>query len=346
MTYAQNNALETLMKDGYKRLQSAGVITTPAAQSASAVVGQVYTGANQALTSATTVLTNGVNTQVASLVTNASKYGTQLTAEWAKSVPAIAKGLPGALGSSSLITGITSSLPAIPNIGSLTSGITPNLASVKTAMDSLGKASQFAATASSTLTGGLDKLSTLSVSGLTDKLPSASGLIDRASGAIQGQAKALIGSAQGQANALIGSVQGQANALIGQAKGQFNSLLGQGDKLVASVQKAAGYANTVNRATVDVAFAKVLGSNKIPTPNFGPKLSDSASVAAALDIKKAQGILSDLQSRGTALVNQAQGQATALVNQAQGQVTAVATQIQGQANSALSEARSAASRIV
>ena len=89
MTFAQNNALATLMKDGYNSLQAAGVIRTQATQSLSAVVGTVYTGANQALTTATTAITNSVNGQVASLVTNASKYGTQLTAQWAKDLPGL-----------------------------------------------------------------------------------------------------------------------------------------------------------------------------------------------------------------------------------------------------------------
>lgn len=161
MTFAQNDAMATLMTNSYNSLQSAGVITTPSAQSVSAVVGQVYTGTNTALVNATATITNTVNSQVASLVTNASQYGTQLTAQWAKDLPGI----------TNLTSNLTSikglAIPGLPNIGSLTSGITPDFAGVKTAMDSLGKASQFAASATSTLTGGLDKLSNLSVSDLS-----------------------------------------------------------------------------------------------------------------------------------------------------------------------------------
>jgi hypothetical protein len=332
MTFAQNNALATLMKDGYNSLQAAGVITTPAAQSTSAVVGQLYTGTNQLLTSATTTLTNSVNSQVASLVTNAGKYGTQLTAEWAKS-------LPGVTDLTSNLTSIKGlAIPGLPNIGSLTSGITPNLASVKTAMDSLGKASQFASTASSTLTGGLDKLSNLSVADLTSKLPSASAITDQ----LKGSAGALVGQLQGQvtgqAKALIANAQGQANALLAQAQGQFNSLIAQGDSLVSNVQKAAGFANTVNRATVDTAVTKILGSAKIPVPSFGADLPSSASIGAALDISKAQAALKNLQGQATGLVNQAQG----LASQAQGLVN----QAQGQANNLLASARTSVNQIV
>ena len=320
---AQNQAQATLMVNGYDSLQAAGVITTPAAQSVSAVVGNIYTGSNATLTTATATLTNSVNSQIASLVTNASQYGTQLTAQWAKDLP----GVTSLTSNLTSITGQLGAIPGLPNVGTLTSGLTPSLTSVKTAMDTLGKASQFAATASSTLSTGLDKLSNLSLSGIGDKLGgSATALAGQIQGQVAGQAKALIGQAQGQVNALIGQAQAQANALIAQAQGQFNSLLKQGDSLVADVQKAAGYANTVNRATVDVAFTKILGSSKVPTPNFGSL--DSASIGAALDISKAQGVLKNLSGQGTALLAQAQavqGQAAALVGQAQTQATGLVT---------------------
>lgn len=327
---AQNAAQATLMRDGYNSLQAAGVITTPAAQSLSAVVGTVYTGANSALTTATTTITNSVNGQVASLITNASQYGTQLTAQWAKDLPGLTT-LTSNLTSIKGLSTLSSQVPGLPSLGSLTSGITPNLASVKTAMDSLGKASQFASTASSTLTGGLDKLSNLNVGNLTSNLPGVSAL----TGQIQGRALAAAGQLQGQitgqANALLTQAQGQANALLAQAQGQFNSLIAQGDSLVSNVQKAAGFANTVNRASVDTAFTKILGSNKISVPSFGADLPNSASIGAALDIGKAQTVLKNLQGQGTALLGQARG---------------LATQAQGQANNLLASARTSVNQIV
>jgi hypothetical protein len=342
---AQNTAQATLMVNGYASLQAAGVITTPAAQSLSTVVGQVFTGTDQLLTSVTTSLTNGVNNQVASLVTNASKYGTQLTAQWAKDLPALTD-LTSNLTSIKGLSASLSAVPGIPSLGTLTSGITPNLTSVKTAMDTLAKGSQFAATAASTLTGGLDKLSNLNVGSLTANLPSASALAGQLQGRalaaagqlqgqITGQARALIGQAEGQAQALIGQAQAQANALLVQAQGQFDLLRSQGDKLVASVERAAGFANTVNRASIDVATTKIFGSAKIPTPNFGPIVAESKSLLAAVDISRAQGILKNLQGQGTALLNQAQGQATALAGQAQGQVTALTGQARTVATTAI-----------
>ena len=348
---AQNTAQATLMVNGYTSLQAAGVITTPGAQSVSAVVGQVFTGTNQLLTSATTVLTNSVNNQVASLVTNASKYGTQLTAQWAQGLPALT-GLTSNLTSIKGLSASLSAVPGIPSLGTLTSGITPNFASVKTAMDTLAKGSQFAATASSTLTSGLDRLSNLNVGSLTANLPSASAL----AGQLQGRALAAAGQLQGQitgqAQALIGQAQAQADALLAQARGQFDLLRSQGDKLVAAVQQAPGFANTVNRASIDVATTKIFGSAKIPTPNFGPIVAESKSLLAAADIKQAQAALSNLKGQGTALLARAQGlagQATALAGQVtelSGQATVLAGQAQGQITALATQARTAVSTVV
>jgi hypothetical protein len=207
-------------------------------------------------------------------------------------------------------------------------------------MDTLGKASQFAATASSTLAGGLKSLSNLSVSGIGDKLSNinVSGLTDKFGASATALAGQIQGQVAGQAKALIGQAQGQVNALLGQAQGQFNSLIAQGDSLVSNVQKAAGFANTVNRASVDTAFTKILGSAKIPTPSFGADLPSSASIGAALDISKAQSVLQGLPGQAAGLVNQAQG----LAGQAQG----LANQAQNQANNLLAGARTAVNQIV
>jgi hypothetical protein len=310
---AQNDAQAILMNNGYNSLQAAGVITTPATQSISAVVGNVFTGDNQSLALTTATLTNVVNDQVAALVTNSSQFGTELTAQWAT-------GLPPVTSITSNLTSITGigaqalEVTGFPGLGSLTSGITPNLASVQTAMNSLGKVSQFAASAASTLTTGLGNLSNLSLS----NLPSASALVSKLEGSVTGLAGQLQGQLVGQANALVGAAQAQANALIAQAQSQVNSLIAQGKGLIASVEQAAGFANTVNRATVDVATTKIFGSSKIPTPSFGDIVS--ASKGAAADIAKAQSMLQNIQSQGSALVSQAQGTAAGLANQATGAV--------------------------
>ena len=310
---AQNSAQTTLMVSGYNSLAAAGVINTPAAQSISVARGVVYTGAGIALTAVTATLTNGVNAQIGSLLANASRFGTQLTAQWAK-------GLPPLTSLTSNLTSIKglSSLVAFPSLGSLTSGITPNLASVQTAMNSLGKVSQFATTATSSLTTGLNSLPNLSVGSLTANLPSVSGITSQI---------------QGQAGALIGQVQGQATALVGQAQGQFSALQAQGDSLVASVQKAAGFSNTVNRATVDVAMVKIFGSSKIPVPGLGAAVPDSASLAAALDIGAAQDKLKALQGGASRLLGGVQTAIGSSLGGINSQVTALTGTARGAVNS-------------
>jgi hypothetical protein len=264
----------------------------------------VYTG-NQPLTSATTIITNDVNSRVGALVANSSKYGTQLAAQWSATSPG-ARTSGTSQNNSNLAVyagvgiGLLSKIPNL-NLGSLLSGTTPGLPSVKTAMDALGKASKFATTAASTLQSGLSN----SLGSLTAGLPSLG---------------SLTAGLPNLNNLSISSLLG-----------------GTGDSLVASVQKAAGFSNTVNRATVDTAMSKIFGSSKIPLPSLGPNIPDSATIKAALDIGKAESILKDLKGQGTALLNQAQG----LAGQAQG----LANQVQGQANNLLGQARTVASQI-
>ena len=71
--FAQNDSQARLMQNSYDSLKAAGVITTPNSQNISAVVGEVYTGSNVALATATATVTNDVNGQVAALVTNSSQ---------------------------------------------------------------------------------------------------------------------------------------------------------------------------------------------------------------------------------------------------------------------------------
>jgi hypothetical protein len=361
MPPAQNGAQATLMENGYNSLQALGIIKTPAAQSVAAVVGTVYIGDNQTLTNATTTITNSVNSQVAALVTNSSQYGTGLTAQWASNILPVSTATSNEIkiqastssaptsGSSSSRSPTTNSLLATGlgalGLGALTSGITPNLAGVKTAMDTLGKASQYASTAASTLSSGLDKISALTVDGVVGQLQgSATALAGQIQGQITGQATALVNQVKGQATALANQLQGQANALIASAQAQANALIAQGDSLVSSVQKAAGFANTVNRASIDTAFTKILGDSKISVPKFSVNLPSSASIGAALDINKAQGVLQGLQSQATGLASQVTGlanQATGLANQA----TGIAGQVQGSANTLLAQAKNTIPRI-
>jgi hypothetical protein len=76
--------------------------------------------------------------------------------------------------------------------------------------------------------------------------------------------------------------------------GSFGGVFGGGGDLVSGTQVAGGYNNTVNRQTVDAAFKRIVGSNKVPTPVF--EYPSPKSVAERLDIQQAESILSGISS--------------------------------------------------
>lgn len=94
--------------------------------------------------------------------------------------------------------------------------------------------------------------------------------------------------------------------------------------LVAGVQPAAAFNNTVNRATVDAAFTRIIGSEKIATPTFEvPSLS---SLGIDADIAKAKSILNQATAAATNIQNQVvqvAGTATSAINNAQNQAASI-----------------------
>lgn len=239
--------------------------------------GSLGTLGNIKFTSASTVLTNQITGSVGALVANASKYGTQATALWAQ-----ASNLQN-INLSSITTNLTNLVP--PNL----SGLTSNL-------DILGKAAGFATNFANPL-AGFNNVGGLLIAG--------GGI----GGALTGQLENLQGVVTGQLENLQGLVTGQLSEVLTGALGNLGSLtnfgalgglFGGGGDLVSGTQVAAGFNNTVNRATVDAAFQRTLGSAKIPLPVFqypGPVAS-----ALRLDIQQAQNFLKNLQTQGQSVV--------------------------------------------
>ena len=269
----------------------------------SGAINSVAGGSLQNLSSVVDKIKGTVNEGVGALVANAGKFGTDLTAQWASSIPAISS-ITSSLPS---IGSLTSTLPGIPSLGTLTEGQVPGLPTVKTAMDTLGKASQFA-------TGATNPLSALNNLGGVN-LGSLSSLSSTATGALSslsGVASNLTGSVTGALDTLKGSIPDLGNFsslskltdLLGSSASSI--LGGSSDSLVAATQPAGGFSNTVNRATVDVATAKIFGSSKIPTPSFGYPDPSSPTVAAILDISAAQDKLKDLQAGANNLLGTVQ----------------------------------------
>ena len=177
----------------------------------------------------------------------------------------------------------------LPSLSSLTAGL-PSLSSLSSGLPSL-----------SSLSSGLPSLSSLasslpSLSSLTSKLPSLSSLT---AGLPSLSSLGDIGSLS-KLKDLFGSGGG---SLLGGTK----------DPLVAATSPGPGFNNTVNRATLDTATTRILGSDKIPTPSFDYPDPNSPSAKAALDIDYAKTKLQELQGQGTALLNQAQSAAQSAV---------------------------------
>jgi hypothetical protein len=245
--------------------------------------------------SITSGLTSKITGDIGALVANASKFGTNATALWAK-----AGGLPdlSSLTSNGLssitggLTGLTTNISGLAStsLTSITSQLTNlvpgSLSNLTANLDVFGKAGQFA-----TNFGNLGNLGALQGQ-LTGAL---SGQLGSLTGALQGQLGSLTGALSGQLGSLTGALGNLGNlANLGSLADVFGGAFGGGGDLVSGTQVAGGYNNTVNRATVDSAFKKILGSNKIPTPIF--QYPSLPSIASRLDILQAETILSNLKS--------------------------------------------------
>lgn len=339
----QTRAMTSLLQDGYTGLVSNGIITPSTTQAVTASVGQVFTATNSVVSS----LTNTAVGDVGALVANAGRFGSAATAAWSQ-----ASNLPGILNGqipnpASVLSGLTGSLStSVGNIGQSISSLTSNL-------DITGKAAQFA-TAFSNPTSALANLANTDVGALaTGALGSATaaatGAITNATAAVSGAIDNATAAATGAVNNAIDSVNGQISNVTDKLNNLSNLSLdslsnifggGAGD-LVAKVQTAAGFTNTVNRGTLDVAFSKILGSSKIPLPSFEAPSLNSLSLSSIADVSAAANILQNLKSQGGALlsqVSQAQNTVTGLVSQAQNIASGVSNQAGGVISNALNQA--------
>ena len=257
--------------------------------------------------SAAQVLTKKITGDVGALITNASKFGTQATALWAQagnlSFESLGSNFTSIAGSglSNLAGGLTGSVNQIA--GQLTNLVPGSLGNLTSQLDIFGKGSQFALNLANPLSsfgslGDLGGISNLASGALNNLTGSASALTGQLTGALSGQLSGLTGQLSG---ALSGQLAGLTGALSGQLSGALSGVLGNlgglanlgslgglfggGGDLVSGTQVAAGFSNTVNRKTVDLAVSKVIGNSKIPTPRF--EYPSLASLAPRLDIQQA-----------------------------------------------------------
>lgn len=239
-------------------------------------------------------ISNQITASVGALVTNASKFGSQATALWTKGgglagITNLTNINLGNLGStvSRLATGQLTNLSGTlsGNLGTISKNLTNlvpgTLTNLSSSLDTFGKAGSFA-------TNFANPLSNLNnIGGL---LTPGGGI----GGVLTGQLSGLTGALPGQLSGLtsaVGNLGSFANI------GSVGALFGGGGDLVSGTAVAGGFNNTVNRATVDAAFARVVGSNKVPLPVF--QYPSLASLAPRLDIQQAVNFLRGQTSGAT-----------------------------------------------
>lgn len=233
-------------------------------------------------------LTGRINGDIGALVANASKFGSQATALWAKAGTLSLDNISASIGG--LTTGGLSKLGSFAGqgLGNIAGSLTSNFSSLSTNLTNLVPPNL------SNLTGSLNVLGKAGSFATNFANPLAS--LNNIGGALQGQLTGALTNLQGQATAALGQAQALAGNLsnLSIPSGLFSS--GGGD-LVSGTQVAAGFNNTVNRQTVDAAFNRILGSSKIPSPVYEyPSVPSSAS---RLDIQQAQNFLQNLQGQAT-----------------------------------------------
>jgi len=267
---------------------------------------------------------------VGASVANASKFGSQATALWAQA--GSLQGITNLAGSglsnlggtvSQLATGQLASLAGnfTGSLNSITSNLTNlvpgSLGNLTSSLDIFGKAGSFATNFANPL-GSLNNLGSLLPGGgiggaLTGQLGSLSGALTGQLGALSGQ---LSGALAGQLGALSGQLSGALSGALGSlgsfaSIGAVGDLFGGGGDLVSGTAVAAGFNNTVNRATVDAAFARIVGSSKVPLPTY--QYPSLAALAPRLDIQQAFGFLNNQARSATSQIAGVSGTARNLL---------------------------------
>jgi hypothetical protein len=276
-TLRNNTTISRLLGNGNLNLSTIG---SGAVNNLTAGINNLGGLSNLSVASVTSGITKQLTGSVGALVANASKFGSQATALWAKAgnlnLDNIGSSLSNLAGSG--LNNLTGSLTS--NLSSITSNLTNlvpgSLGNLTSSLDVFGKAGSFATNFANPL-ASLDNLGNLG--GL---LTSGGGIGGALTSQLGGLSSALTGQL-GNLGGLAGSLGSFANI------GAVGDLFGGGGDLVSGTQVAAGFNNTVNRSTVDAAFSRIVGSNKVPLPTY--QYPSPASLAPRLDIQQALNFL-------------------------------------------------------
>jgi hypothetical protein len=198
------------------------------------------------------------------------------------SVTGLAGAATGALGSAtSAISGATGAISGITSaasgaLGSITSG--------------LPSVSGLANRGSAELGGLLATASKFGVGNAVAWAKGATSATDAISGATGSLASGVTGAISGAASRLTSGLKTQMDSLAKQGQFAVNFSDFKLPAAVAGIIPAAGFKGTIDRSTLNAATSKLIGSDKIPLPNFSPQSVDTSALTDAAN--KAKGLLS------------------------------------------------------
>lgn len=213
-------------------------------------------------------ITAAVKGDVGSLIANASKYGATAAGIWARNgslqgLASLATGVPVTAGlrAANILPGTVNAISR-----SLTNVNPGTLSNLSASLNNLGKATKFATNFSSPLTS-LNNLGNLS----------------------------RLGNLSGAPTSVLNQLT-QLRSRLGDLNniGSLANVFGSSGDLVSGTRVAGAFNNTVNRATVDAAFARIVGNSKVPIPIY--EYPSPAVLAQRLDISQAQAFVKNLAS--------------------------------------------------
>jgi hypothetical protein len=316
----QNQIQERLLQQSYDQLVSTGIIVPPkpSVTTPSVSTGQIYstngalvstsilallaTGPNDATALQTTFLntlgTSGSTTNnlfsgltptsIGSIPSSIQNLGSAAVASYTSGLSSISSGAVGFVTNGinsniSQISGLASGLTG-GSISSLTSSIASSVNGDVGALMAVG--SKYGTQIASTWASGAGSLASLGTD-LTSGMGSSIGSLTSGIGSSIGSLTSGISSSLGSLTSGIDSL---AKASLSSINFSDFSL----SSLISKVQPAAAFSNTVNRATVDAAVDRIIGSSLITPPTY--ELPSINSLGTIADISSAKNLLSQAQS--------------------------------------------------
>lgn len=354
----QNTIQETLFNQSYNQLVSNGTIVPPASDTSivatpttTPTTGQVYDTTGTLVTTSTlALLSAGLNgglnvgsssTLYSDTVSTLGSVGNSISNLFSNfnntsvgDIPVDIQSLGSdaiasySSGLSSLSTGAVGfATNTLNSIASATGSAASQLSGLATGLTG-GNIAGTVASISSTISGDIGALITTGSKYGTELATAwadgASSTLSSIGSNLGSLASNVSNTAQNAFNTAQTSLTEGINSLAKSAQSSINFSDFSLSNMVAGVQPAAGFTNTVNRATVDAAVTRVIGSPLITPPTY--ELPSVSSLGISADIAQAKNLLAQAQTASSGLLAQAQD----IASQAQG----AASRAVGQATSA------------